>query len=82
MNTLYHEGGNCPFRQHMSNKPGKYGIEMWVASRKNQGMQVVLKMSEGLQGYNGHMWQLLYIHSPWRWTSEEKTDYVGKSQKK
>lgn len=56
MNTLYHEGGNCPFRQYMSNKPGKYGIEkMWVASRKNQGMHVVLKMSEGLQGYNGHV---------------------------
>ncbi|XP_014853421.1 PREDICTED: piggyBac transposable element-derived protein 3-like [Poecilia mexicana] len=66
--------GCCPFRQHVSNKPAKYGIKIWAACdakssyawnmqvytgkplqgppEKNQGMRVVLEMTEGLQGHN------------------------------
>ncbi|KAJ8406096.1 hypothetical protein AAFF_G00309840 [Aldrovandia affinis] len=66
--------GRCPFRQYMPNKPGKYGIKIWVvcdaqssyawnlqvytgkppggAPEKNQGMRVVLDMTQGLRSHN------------------------------
>ncbi|KAL0183256.1 hypothetical protein M9458_022631, partial [Cirrhinus mrigala] len=65
--------GQCPFKQYMPSKPGKYGIKIWAAcdsrssyawnmqiytgkaadgkSEKNQGMRVVLDMTDGLEGH-------------------------------
>ncbi|KAK2873700.1 hypothetical protein Q8A73_024415, partial [Channa argus] len=54
--------GRYPFRQYMPNKPSKYGIKIWAACdakssyawnmQQNQGIHVVMEMSEGLQGHN------------------------------
>jgi len=48
------------------------------ASEKNQGMCVVLEMSEGLQGHNITCDNFFTSYR----LGEEKDDYVGNSQKK